>query len=186
VSTTALEPDAAGPVTIRPMRWWDLDAVLPLERQLFADDPWSAAAFWGELARPESRHCVVAEDEQGLVGYAVLMTSGGDADVQTIAVAPRARGTGLGRRLLTDLLMEAARRGAGDVLLEVRADNDPALQLYTSTGFERIAVRRGYYASGGDAVVMRLREVARRYGDDGVPAGPEAVDPSADTTKEAG
>ena len=47
---------------------------------------------------------------------------------------------------------------AGEVLLEVRADNDAAARLYALFGFDRIGVRRGYYQPGRvDAVVMRLR-----------------------------
>jgi ribosomal-protein-alanine N-acetyltransferase len=148
--------------SLRRMRWWDLEQVVPLERELFPDDAWSDAAFWAELARPETRHYVVAEGSEGVVGYAGLMAAGGDADVQTVAVAPRARGAGVGRMLLAELLAEAARRRCNDVLLEVRADNEAALTLYDRFGFERIARRRGYYRGGVDAVVMRLRGVGRR------------------------
>ena len=42
-------------------------------------------------------------------------------------------------------------------MLEVRADNAPALALYERNGFERLALRRGYYGPGADAVVMRRR-----------------------------
>jgi ribosomal-protein-alanine N-acetyltransferase len=43
------------------------------------------------------------------------------------------------------------------VLLEVRADNEPAQRLYERLGFERIAVRRGYYQPGVDGWVLRRR-----------------------------
>ena len=78
--------------------------------------------------------------------------------MQTLAVAPAEQGQGLGRRLLDALLDEARRREAAEVLLEVRADNAPAQALYARAGFERIAVRRGYYQPGGtDALVLRLQ-----------------------------
>ncbi|MDQ1709088.1 MAG: [ribosomal protein S18]-alanine N-acetyltransferase, partial [Frankiaceae bacterium] len=48
------------PVTLRRMRWWDIDAgVLALERELFAEDSWTAELFWSELADPVSRLYVV-------------------------------------------------------------------------------------------------------------------------------
>jgi ribosomal protein S18 acetylase RimI-like enzyme len=80
-------------------------------------------------------------------------------------VAPWAQGRGLGRAVLEALLGEAVRRGCGQVLLEVRADNGPAMALYHSRGFEQIALRRGYYAPGADGVVMRLRLTGKAAAD---------------------
>jgi ribosomal-protein-alanine N-acetyltransferase len=140
------------------MRWWDIEAVHRLETDLFPD-PWSVTAFWSELAHvPETRHYVVAERAGAVVGYAGLVVSGHQADVQTLAVARECQGGGLGGVLLQELLDVARRRDAREVLLEVRADNVAAQALYARSGFERIAVRRGYYQPGGtDALVLRLR-----------------------------
>jgi [ribosomal protein S18]-alanine N-acetyltransferase len=146
-------------VTLRPMRWWDLPAVLVLERALFPD-AWAESTFWSELAGvPDTRWYVVAERAGRLVGYAGLFATRHTADVQTVAVAPDTQGQGIGGVLLRALLDEVARREIGEVLLEVRADNAAAQRLYTAHGFTRISVRRGYYQPGGvDAVVMRRRE----------------------------
>ncbi|GAB4063472.1 ribosomal protein S18-alanine N-acetyltransferase [Angustibacter speluncae] len=142
---------------LRPLRWWDVPAVHALEEQLFDPDTWSPETFWAELAAP-GRWYVLAERAGEVVGYAGLAASGAEADVQTVAVAPSAQGTGVGRVLLDALVAEAARRGAAAVLLEVRADNVAARTLYERTGFERIGVRRRYYQPGDvDAHVMRLR-----------------------------
>jgi ribosomal-protein-alanine N-acetyltransferase len=145
-------------VVLRPMRWWDVEAVHELEAELFPD-PWSVETFWSELALvPESRHYLVAERAGALVGYAGLVAVARQADVQTLAVAGDAQGRGLGRRLLDALVAEARRRDAGELLLEVRAENEAAQALYANAGFERIAIRRGYYRPGGtDAHVLRLR-----------------------------
>jgi ribosomal-protein-alanine N-acetyltransferase len=143
--------------TLRPMHWWDVEAAHALESDLFPD-PWSVETFWSELAHvPESRHYLVAETDGTLVGYAGLAVAGGTADVQTLAVSAAAQGRGLGRALLDALLAEARRRDANEVLLDVRAENTAAQALYARAGFERIAIRRGYYRPGNtDALVLRL------------------------------
>ncbi|EUA92009.1 putative ribosomal-protein-alanine acetyltransferase, RimI [Mycobacterium ulcerans str. Harvey] len=42
------------------------------------------------------------------------------------------------------------------VFLEVRTDNEPAIALYRSVGFEQVGLRRRYYrVSGADAYTMR-------------------------------
>lgn len=151
--------------TLRPLRWWDVESLLPLEQQLFGRWAWSAETFWSELAAP-GRWYVAAELAGGeLAGYAGLSATGAEADVQTIAVAPSAQGRGVGALLLQGLLDEAARRGCTTVLLEVRADNAPAIRLYERHGFVRIALRRGYYQPGDvDAHIMRLRPLRRSDG----------------------
>jgi [ribosomal protein S18]-alanine N-acetyltransferase len=138
----------------------DLDTVVALEQELFAGDPaWSVGQFRSELAGvPDTRWYVVAEAGGVVVGYAGLQAPGfaGDpADVLTIAVAPGWQRGGVGTVLMTALEAEARRRGAGELLLEVRADNEPALAFYARHGFERIAVRRKYYGGGRDGLVLR-------------------------------
>jgi ribosomal-protein-alanine N-acetyltransferase len=137
------------------MRWWHIDVVLPLEQDLFVDDRWTARTYWSELAQLDTRHYLVAVDGAQVVGYAGLCDYPDEAFVQTIAVARKAQGSGLGSQLLQALLDEAMRRGKRRVLLEVRADNSRAISLYERFGFRRSGVRRGYYQpSGSDAIVM--------------------------------
>jgi [ribosomal protein S18]-alanine N-acetyltransferase len=149
------------PFVLRPMTVADIEEIVPLEAELFADDPpWSAEQFASELAGvPDSRWYVVAVHDGGAIaGYAGLMAGIDSADIQTVAVAPAFHRQGLGTVLVDALLEEARRRRVADVLLEVRADNDAAIQLYRAHGFEQIARRRGYYGTGRvDGLVLRRR-----------------------------
>lgn len=106
----------------------------------------------GDHAHSEDDH----GDHTTILGYAGLDVAGSAADVMTIATTHAARGAGIGKLLLTRLVDLAATEGAEALLLEVRADNAPALGLYERHGFERINVRRRYYQPGDvDAVIMR-------------------------------
>nr|WP_189932172.1 ribosomal protein S18-alanine N-acetyltransferase [Streptomyces sulfonofaciens] len=166
------------------MRWWDIDALMDLERALFPADAWSRGMFWSELAHARgpgaTRRYVVAEADGRLLGYAGLAVSGDLADVQTIAVVRDQWGTGLGARLLTDLLRHATAAECAEVMLEVRVDNTRAQRLYQRFGFEPIGFRRGYYQPGNvDALVMRLL-TRTAEGPDGSGAAPRgATDSSA-------
>ncbi|MET7731079.1 ribosomal protein S18-alanine N-acetyltransferase [Streptomyces sp. NPDC005402] len=158
---------------LREMRWWDIDPVLELEKDLFPEDAWSRGMFWSELAHsrgPEAtRRYVVAEAGERIVGYAGLASAGELADVQTIAVARDHWGTGLGATLLTELLRAATAFECAEVMLECRIDNIRAQKLYERFGFEAIGFRRGYYQPGNvDALVMRLTTAS----DSGSAAGP--------------
>ncbi len=155
---------SAAAVGIREMRWWDIGPVLELEKALFPQDAWSKGLFWSELAHARganaNRRYVVAVDPDGrIVGYAGLAAIDGTGDVQTIAVAQEHWSTGLGARLLTELLTTATAFECREVLLEVRVDNTRAQRLYERFGFEPVGVRRGYYQPGNiDALVMRLTD----------------------------
>lgn len=149
------------PATLREMRWWDVETLLPLEAELFGEDAWSAETWWSELAQ-DGRHYVLVDG--GCAGtvdaYAGVSVVGADADLMTVAVRPQRQGQGWARILVQHLLDTARERGAHQMLLEVRADNGAAQRLYLSLGFERIAVRRGYYQSSSgvvDAWIMRRR-----------------------------
>lgn len=175
-------PESPAPV-LREMRWWDIDPVLDLERDLFPEDAWSRGMFWSELAHsrgPEAtRRYYVALAGDRIVGYAGLAAQGDQGDVQTIAVARDQWGTGLGGRLLTGLLRAATAFECGEVLLECRVDNVRAQKLYERFGFEAIGFRRGYYQPGNvDAVVMRLTDPATAVADPAPPPAPEAGPPS--------
>jgi [ribosomal protein S18]-alanine N-acetyltransferase len=90
-----------------------------------------------------------------LIGWAGIRVIGTDAEVLTIGVIPNARRRGVGSGMLAALMTEARRRGARQVLLEVRVDNLPARQLYRREGFIELGIRRGYYDNGRvDAVMM--------------------------------
>lgn len=138
-------------IVLQPLRWWDIEQLVALEELLFpADSPWTAAMFWSELAN--GHHYVVTKDEGRIIGYAGLAHCADVAQVQTIGVDPGYQKQGIGRVLMNDLLAAAAGQ---PILLEVRTDNEPAISLYASLGFVRIAFRRNYYQpSGADAFVM--------------------------------
>ena len=142
--------------TLRRATVDDLDAIMDLETSTFGSDAWSRGSMRAELG---SRHgyYLVAGDAP-VAGYAGLLApaGSGQADIQTIAVAPTARRQGLGRALMSALLAEARAREAAEVFLEVRADNPNAQALYASLGFEQIAVRPQYYQPDGvDAHIMK-------------------------------
>jgi ribosomal-protein-alanine N-acetyltransferase len=137
----------------------DLPQMISWEVELFGADAWSPELMIHEVSHPDHYYLVAREEgSSDIVGYAGLAADprpGGHADIQTIAVIPDHRGTGLGRRLLHALLERANEGAVATVFLEVRADNQPAISLYRSEGFEDIDRRIGYYQPDGvDALVM--------------------------------
>jgi len=118
--------------------------------------PWSEQAFRNELGHAHGLFRVALLDGKP-VGYAGAWLLVDEAHVTTVAVDPEFRQRGIARRLMEELLREAARRGMTCCTLEVRAGNVAALALYESMAFVRAALRKGYYPDNReDAVVMWL------------------------------
>lgn len=144
-TVTSLEPH------LREVTDADLPGLAELERSAFGADAWSAEAIEAELSG-DGRTTVVAEDPEGVVGYAVSRDAGDVVDLHRVVVAARARRRGVAGRLVRAL---ASRAAADRMLLEVSAGNEAATALYRRLGFVEIDRRRAYYRDGNDALVMQ-------------------------------
>ncbi len=134
-----------------------LTTVMDLEQKLFPEDAWSATSMASELDASHTYYLGVFDPE--LIGYAGLSTSAGSfsSDIQTIGIGLERRGQGLGRKLMQQLIAKAKELGSEQLMLEVRADNQAAISLYSDLGFVQIDVRKRYYQPAGvDALIMRL------------------------------
>ncbi|WFP15804.1 GNAT family N-acetyltransferase [Citricoccus muralis] len=171
---TADSPELPEGFRLRRLHADDVDTLLVLERTLFPEDAWPEQFFLEELEQagpaeqggtrdyrvlerraPTETNNPAHDQQWSIVGYAGLMSVPPLADVQTIGVHPDYEGLGLGSALLRWMVAEAGRRGAEDLLLEVRADNHRAQRLYARHGFDHIHTRSGYYPQGIDAKIMR-------------------------------
>ena len=117
----------------------------------YVDDAtsWTARRelYEGFLAR--GGFVLLAERDGELIGYATVAItpvaetlmpdtwSTGDrlAEIETLCVAPSARGAGLGGELLDRFDAELAAEGVGDVMIGAFVTNDGAIRLYERRGF---------------------------------------------------
>lgn len=128
------------------------------------EDGWSEADFATWLSRTEAFACVVEVDAK-LHALGLALEAGADAELLTIATAPQTRRAGLGRRIFQALNIEARNRALERWVLEVANNNLPAIQLYKTSGFMEIGLRKAYYNTRNgrvDALVM-----ARKVGPGG-------------------
>ena len=145
------------PPIIRAMSQSDVASVLEIENETY-DFPWSAGIFRDCLLAGYTAVVLDLDDE--VVGYSVMSVAAGEAHLLNICVAKSLRRRGIGKRLLTEMLMRATVFSAERIFLEVRPSNSPALELYSRTGFTTLGVRQSYYkAKDGneDAVVLVYR-----------------------------
>ncbi len=152
---TRSKRSAPPPATVREAGESDLTAIHAIEVATFGD-PWALEGFRDMLDHPRAKVIVALGADSAVVGYAVAWYVADEAEIANLAVAPAARGRGIGALLLDRLLDIAATFGARSVFLEVRESNVAAQKLYVSRRFEVAGRRKAYYRKPPeDALVMR-------------------------------
>lgn len=143
-------------VTYRSANAQDIPVMVSLDKQLFPYSPWSSGQYREEISAP-TRHFIVAlDDAQRIIGYAgVFALEGTAADILTVGVIPEHRGQGIARALMALITEWAKTQGSNAMMLEVKIDNLEAISLYETLGYLKLNIRKNYFGSGLDALVMR-------------------------------
>lgn len=146
---------------IRSMRLDDLPAVHEVDRTSFSM-PWPESAYRYELLEnPQSMlwvaEALLSEGKPKVVGSIVIWLILDEAHIATLSTHPDYRDQGIAKELLATALEAAVRRGFAKALLEVRAHNTIAQNLYHKFGFEVVGRRPRYYHDNKeDALLMTL------------------------------
>jgi [ribosomal protein S18]-alanine N-acetyltransferase len=159
--------DHRRPPDIRRIGPQGAQACAAIHAQSFAH-PWSAAEFEtllagrdviAEAAMATSRLRTVWRRAPVLAGFVLSRRVLDEAEILTIAVAPKFRRSGIGGALLGVHLATLAAQGAKALFLEVEAGNRAALALYAQFNFHEIGTRKAYYRAvdGTKAAALMLR-----------------------------
>ncbi|MFM9367484.1 GNAT family N-acetyltransferase [Streptomyces sp. Da 82-17] len=149
-------------VRIRPAQPSDETALAALDRETWsrlhavAPRPAPDAAFFDERHAPDD--FLVAEAAGAIAGYIRLVpptplaVNAHVRQIQGLAVAPAARGLGLGRALIRAACARAREQGANRMTLRVLGHNAPARALYEAEGFTVEGVLPGEFLIEGEYV----------------------------------
>jgi ribosomal protein S18 acetylase RimI-like enzyme len=137
----------------------DLAELVALEAACFPASDRFAPRIWrhllGRSAKRGTALTLLVRERGKVLGTIVGLYRRGSkvARIYSLAVSPKARGRGLGRRLIRALLERSPARCA-TVSLEVRRDN-PARELYDRLGLRVVSVLPRYYADSAPGVRYR-------------------------------
>ncbi len=153
MTTSSPPPRSVGVITVRPARPSEYAAVGDLALAAYSgdglieDDSDYATELRNAADRAEHCDLLVAVDDVGaLLGTVTYCLPGspyaelsrdGQAEFRMLAVAPSARGQGVGARLVRACIDRAARHGCRSLVLSSRPQMQAARALYDRLGFER-------------------------------------------------
>ena len=119
-----------------------LDSVLEIERES-NPYPWTARNFSDCIEK--GYYSMVLEDNERLVGFAIMAISSEESHLLNIGVNKDFRELGFGEQILKKMIIAAEVMGSKKIILEVRVSNKIAYRLYEKLGFHEIGERKKYY-----------------------------------------
>ncbi len=119
-----------------------LDSVLEIERES-NPYPWTARNFSDCIEK--GYYSMVLEDNERLVGFAIMAISSEESHLLNIGVNKDFRRSGFGEQILKKMIIAAEVMGSKKIILEVRFSNKIAYRLYEKLGFHEIGERKKYY-----------------------------------------
>ena len=136
-----------------------IQAVADIEAIIQPQDAWSYKTL-SELLEQESVQLLVVYKSDKAVGYCLYQALFEQAEILRIGTHPDYQRQGIASNLFVALNKELEDNRVENLLLEVRADNAPAIALYEHQGFVVIHQRKGYYSQPNqpaiDALIMQL------------------------------
>ena len=140
----------------------DFDPLYALEELCFEPPSRFGRRYMRQLVSRANAATWIAEEDERLMGFAIVewaeRKSGITAYIQTIEVAPEARGKGVGRELLGRIESSAYAAGAALIWLHVEATNADAISLYESQGYHCEGRKEHYYPHGHAALIHMKRQ----------------------------
>jgi ribosomal-protein-alanine N-acetyltransferase len=141
---------------IKPLSSSELDLAAALDCQV-NHTPWSQYSYHEAFNNPQ-QVLWGAYDESGMLcGVCVFSQVLDEAEILQLWVRIEKLRQGIGRYLLQQVITELQTQAVRSLFLEVMLANLPAINLYSSLGFNVIGKRKGYYKINGklvDALVM--------------------------------
>lgn len=137
----------------RDMTLEDVERVAEIEEASFST-PWKKHHFEELLGRTDMLY-LVAELDGEVIGGAGLMNLAGDIAITNVEIDSKYRGMGYGSKLIDAVFKRGYEMGGEAFTLEVRTQNEVAVNLYKNKGFTVEGVRKNFYDKPkDDAYIM--------------------------------
>ena len=139
-------------ISYRLMESRDVPGVFMVDQACFSHN-WTQDSYQAETKNILSNY-IVAEAEGEIIGFGGFWQVIDEAHITNIAVLEDYRQSGVGQKIMNAMLTLALEKGCVGMTLEVRGDNQPAINFYQKNQFTREGRRKDYYGPGLDAIIM--------------------------------
>ena len=159
-------PDSNNEIKIRFATSKDIAEVIAINYKTLPEH--YSNSFFMELLLDSPETFIVAENNNKIIGYIMCRVEYGfsilkkmslarKGHVVSFAVLEEYRSKGIGKKLVEQSIEGMKIKKCNESYLEVRTDNQEAINLYEGLGYSKIATLNAYYKDGKNAFLMSVR-----------------------------
>lgn len=128
-----------------------------LDRKCVGNDGWSADSFRSEVLK-DNGIVLCFTDGNNVIALLSGYFAEGEGDITSVAVDENFRRQGLAQKLIAEF-EKLLPDNTENIFLEVRENNNPAINLYRKCGFEKLSVRKNFYTNPRENAVVMAKKV---------------------------
>ena len=126
-----------------------IEQIFNLEKDIFKNSAFSKEST-ENLVKADNSFIYAYLIDEKVCGYLMVLDSIDVYEILAIATVEEYRNKGIAQELLNKIKTK-------DIFLEVRENNEKAINFYKKNNFKQISIRKGYYSDPTeDAVIMKM------------------------------
>ena len=126
-----------------------IEQIFNLEKDIFKNSAFSKEST-ENLVKADNSFIYAYLIDEKVCGYLMVLDSIDVYEILAIATVEEYRNKGIAQELLDKIKTK-------DIFLEVRENNEKAINFYKKNKFKQISIRKGYYSDPTeDAIIMKM------------------------------
>lgn len=138
---------------IRNIDKTDIPILVALEEELLKETV-GEEMLAAELHNKFAKFYVATVDDK-VIGYLSCWMIEDTVDIINVVIDKNYQHLGFGQALFSKMEEEAKISGCNQIMLEVKENNNQAINFYVKQGYEQISMRKNYYRDHTNALIMK-------------------------------
>ena len=138
---------------IRNIEKTDIPYLVALEEELLKETV-GEEMLASELHNKFARFFVATFNDM-VIGYLSCWMVEDTVDIINVVIDKNYQHHGFGQALFSQMEEEAKINNCNNIMLEVKENNNQAINFYLKQGYEQISIRKNYYQDHSNALIMK-------------------------------
>ena len=141
---------------LRKARITEINSIENIEKKSFEKPYWNESLLKNLINNSITDSVWIFEFKKKIIGFLIEQHCQDEISILNVAVDKKYQNNGFGKKIVSQFLSMLPNNSV--VFLEVNINNFIAQKVYTSLNFKKIGLRKNYYNTGQDALIMRYKK----------------------------